>query len=167
MSQPGWEPAAIMPPTADPTDVIGRRAAAKIIDSLIAAVIGSLGLILLFRSFHSYNVTDAVAHCDRVQTFRRGCVPVGDTSVWVYDQPTPLAYLPGLVWWFVVAWLEGHFGWTPGKLALGLRVMRSKTGQVCGFGPSVVRNLMWIIDGFCLGIVGLLVATLPRSPASR
>lgn len=162
MSQPGWAPAAL---TADPTDVMGRRVAAKIIDLLIGTVIGSLGLLTLLHTFHSFTVTDANAYCAGVRTIRHACLPVGTTKVWVYDQPSPIFYLPALVWWFVMVWLEGHFGWTPGKLALGLRVMRTTTGEVCGFGPSIIRNLLWIVDGFCLGIVGLLVAL--RSPGHR
>jgi hypothetical protein len=165
VSQPGWAATGVAAPVADPTDVMGRRVAAKVIDVLIGMVIGSLGLIWLVQSFRSHNVSDATAYCEQVRSLRHACLPVGTTSVWEYDQPSPLFYLPGVVWWFVVAWLEGHFGWTPGKLAMGLRVMRSKTGRVGGFGPSVVRNLLWIVDGFCFGIVGLAIAS--RSPGHR
>lgn len=165
MSQPGWAASGVVAPVADPTDVMGRRVAAKIIDAIISFAIGSVGLISLVHSFHAQSVPDATAYCEQVRSLRHACLPMGAASVWEYDQPSPLMYLPAVVWWFVIAWLEGHFGWTPGKLAMGLRVMRSKTGRVCGFGPSVLRNVLWIIDGFCFGIVGLFAAS--RSPGHR
>lgn len=165
MSQPGWSAAGPVAPATDPTDVIGRRAAAKIIDTLIASVIGSLGLLSLLHSFNSHAVADAVEYCNRIQTSRHACLPVGTNTVWEFNQPSPLLYLPGFIWWFVIAWLEGQFGWTPGKLALGLRVMRSTTGKVCGFGPSLIRNLLWVVDGFFFGIIALFVAL--RSPGHR
>ena len=165
MNQPGSAAWGVAAPVADPTDVMGRRVAAKVIDLLIAFVIGSVGLISLVHSFQSHAVTNANAYCEHVRSIRHACLPMGTTSVWEYDQPSPLMYLPGLVWWVVITWLEGRFGWTPGKLAMGLRVMRSKTGQVCGFGPSLVRNLLWLVDGFCFGIIGLALAL--RSPGHR
>lgn len=166
MSQTGWTSGMLTAiPAADPTDVMGRRVAAKIIDLIIAGIIGSLGLLTILHSFHSRTVTDAIDYCDQVRTAHHVCMPVGTTGVWEYNQPTPLAYLPGIVWWLVIAWLEGFTGWTPGKLLLGLRVMRSKTGRVCGFGPSLVRNLLWIVDGMCFAIVGFFVAM--RSPGHR
>lgn len=47
---------------------------------------------------------------------------------------------------FLYLWLmEGMVGGTLGKLVLGLRV-RMVDGSPCGLGPSLIRNLLRIVD---------------------
>ncbi len=153
------------PPLTDPTDVISRRAVAKIIDYVIAVAVASIGFIALLHSFQSHDVVNAADYCNQVTTSSHFCVAIGPSKAWEFDQPSRLLYLPSLVLWFFIAWTEGRWGWTPGKLALGLRVIRQTDGQACGFGRSVVRNLLWIVDGLIFGMVALLVAN--RSTGHR
>jgi uncharacterized RDD family membrane protein YckC len=49
---------------------------------------------------------------------------------------------------------EGSSGRTVGKLALGLRVVRAVDGSPCGWGRSVIRNLIRPFDLFFVGLPG-------------
>lgn len=59
---------------------------------------------------------------------------------------------------------EGHFGVTPGKALLGIRVVGTD-GQVCGFGRGVARNLLLVIDGMLMYQVGVM--TIALSPQQQ
>ena len=52
---------------------------------------------------------------------------------------------------------EGLFGATLGKALAGIQV-RKQCGSRCGLGPSLVRNLLRIIDGLGLYLFGFIVA---------
>lgn len=59
-------------------------------------------------------------------------------------------------------WLcEGLCGATLGKGIIGIRVRR-KDGSACGVGPSLIRNLLRLIDGVAVYLVGLIVALLSK-----
>ncbi|MDG5762068.1 RDD family protein [Natronococcus sp. A-GB1] len=59
-----------------------------------------------------------------------------------------------------VFFLEGMYGYTPGKYALGLVVVKSD-GSNCTIGASVLRNLLLIVDSlpfaYLIGIVLILL----------
>jgi uncharacterized RDD family membrane protein YckC len=57
--------------------------------------------------------------------------------------------------------LEGVFGATLGKGMVGIQV-RGAAGGTCGLGPSLVRNLLRIVDALFLYLVGFLVAIFSR-----
>ncbi len=57
--------------------------------------------------------------------------------------------------------LEGLAGATLGKVAMGLRVV-GPSGRHCGLKPSLVRNLLRLVDGLGFYLVGLLVAIFSR-----
>lgn len=62
------------------------------------------------------------------------------------------------VGYFVVT--EGLWGQPPGKRLLGLVVVH-RDGSPCGFGGSLVRNLLRVLDGlfyYALGLVVMLVS---------
>ena len=62
--------------------------------------------------------------------------------------------------WFLYYWLfEGMFGATLGKLVMNVRVRRVD-GSNIGIGKSLIRNLLRVIDGIALYLVGFLVALL-------
>jgi uncharacterized RDD family membrane protein YckC len=152
-------------PGADPTAVIGRRAGAKVIDTLISSALGLIPLIAMIASFESRTVADPSTYCGLQQSIRHLCVPAGSNTVWELDQISWAWYLVVLGWWLLMTWMEGRYGWTPGKAAFGIRVVRDTTGEPCGFGKSVIRNLMWIVDGFCFGVVAIVTAS--GSPGHR
>jgi uncharacterized RDD family membrane protein YckC len=58
--------------------------------------------------------------------------------------------------------LEGLAGATLGKAIMGLRV-RGKSGKACGLKASLIRNLLRVVDGLGVYLVGLLVALFSRS----
>ncbi len=66
--------------------------------------------------------------------------------------------LPGLIWWLFVAayyiWFEGKIGATPGKLALGLRVVKTD-GTPCDMKAAAIRTVCRIVDHFFL--IGLII----------
>ncbi len=56
---------------------------------------------------------------------------------------------------------EGLVGATPGKFILGLRV-KSADGAACKFGQALVRNVLRVVDGFALYLVGLITALVTK-----
>ena len=64
---------------------------------------------------------------------------------------------------FLYYWLfEGLFGATLGKAILGVSV-RKKDGAACGMAASLVRNLLRVVDGLGVYLVGFLVAIFSSS----
>jgi len=55
---------------------------------------------------------------------------------------------------------EGATGRTVGKLALGLHVVRVADGKPCGWGRSIIRNLIRPLDLLFVGLPGGLVVML-------
>jgi uncharacterized RDD family membrane protein YckC len=62
------------------------------------------------------------------------------------------------IFWLLYYWLfEGMFGATLGKLIMQVKVLRLD-GSSVGLGKSLIRNLLRLIDGVGLYLVGFLVA---------
>lgn len=64
--------------------------------------------------------------------------------------------------WLLPAWFEVHRGGaTPGKRAMGIRVVRDD-GRPLGWGPALTRNLLWVVDFlpafFAAGLVTILLS---------
>ena len=76
----------------------------------------------------------------------------------IEDQPdargviylTPLL-LGGALWaiagFFICCYTLGRWGRTPGKWAMGIRVIGAELAP-CGFGRALLRTLLLIVDGF-------------------
>jgi uncharacterized RDD family membrane protein YckC len=59
---------------------------------------------------------------------------------------------------FIYYWLcEGISGLTLGKAITGVRIINNN-GAPCGLGPSLIRNILRIIDGLFLYLVGYFIA---------
>lgn len=77
-------------------------------------------------------------------------------------------YLFGLLVAFVVVivytlLLEAMYGQTPGKRLFGIVVVR-ENGDPCTVGASVLRSLVWVVDRFFWGLIGLaLILSTDRS----
>jgi len=80
------------------------------------------------------------------------------TSGWFVTDPLCLVFLAGMFLYFVL--LEGLAGATPGKRALGLRVVNAN-GDRAGLGQSLVRNILRVVDS--LPTLGILAAVLITS----
>ena len=63
----------------------------------------------------------------------------------------------GLVFLLYFIVLEGAMGATVGKMVTKIKVVQ-ENGSPCGYGPSIVRNLLRIVDGLpFLYIIGLIL----------
>lgn len=95
-----------------------------------------------------------------------GVVLAGFNLVEIGAEPGPIIAMIIVGWatlegaWFTGwEWLGG--GRTPGKRAMGLRVVRTD-GRALGLGGALVRNLLRPLDLGTSGVIGLVVATLTR-----
>jgi uncharacterized RDD family membrane protein YckC len=73
-----------------------------------------------------------------------------------------MGWLFGLILLGVLGLFEGVTGRTPGKLLMGLWVVRRSDGQVAGAGRGLGRWMLMIADGFAWGLVGLLLVSINR-----
>jgi uncharacterized RDD family membrane protein YckC len=90
---------------------------------------------------------------------RTGELLVGGGVQWSPDPPGSAFLLVALAY-FVV--LEKVWGGTLGKKALGMVVVM-EDGTPISWGPSLLRNILRIIDGFLFYLVGVIfVWTSPR-----
>ncbi len=151
-------------PPRDPTEVMGRRIFAFIID---AVIVGAVFVALFSVSGHRY--TDSPTNACDVLRSRESvsfCVQSGSTvyelksseAAAVYGASAVVNILNAVV-------LQSITGASIGKLLLGLRVVGS-SGQKAGFGRMLVRWLLLIVDLFCFGVVGL-VTSLVTHPHRR
>lgn len=125
--------------TSDPTNVVGRRVAAYLIDGLAMYVVAAAIVWLLGE--------------DLLRVESDGQVSVN---------PVTNLTLSALLAFFLllqVLVLEGLYGYTLGKLAMQVRVVRPM-GDPPGPLRAFVRYIAWIIDGFpwCLPLLGFGLA---------
>ena len=106
---------------------LGLRAVAAIVDGIILFVI--LWVVALVTG----NTTD------------------GGFSM----QGTP-AFLGFILWFVYYVAMEGTSGATVGKMLVGIRVTTPDGGQI-GWGAAVIRNLLRIIDGLFVYLVGAIL----------
>ena len=123
---------------APDTHVIGRRVLATIIDVLLLGVVASLLTApgALIDGWGSGQFSDAASSL----LFSFG----GLAALLVY-----FAY-------FTI--MEGHYGQTLGKMALGIKVVRESDGRAPGTKAAVLRTLMRIVDSIGSYPVAFVVA---------
>ena len=166
MSAPGYPmPANNLAAAAhDPTAVIGVRTAAWIVDALLyvllIAFISATPLSPLAEYDDNPQGLDQEDACEILTDTQDAttCVKFGDKVYWTDGDDFAIQAAAWLA--FVVAYivLQGVTGWTPGKLLLGLRTV-SEDGQKPGIVKSLIRSVLWIIDGLpCIPLVGFICA---------
>lgn len=151
----------------DPTDVVGRRVGAHLIDSAVSLVwaVPSLvvGLVMGFKHGvrTAYDTEDAaVAGCQKMaETGMPWCFPSG-TEVLTLSVPTFVVVvmamtIPLTLILFVL--LPSRTGWTPGKLACGIRVVNDTTFGPAGFWRQALRQLAWWVDHILPGLPVLVI----------
>ena len=138
------------PTATDPTAVMGRRIVAWLLDlAMFLAVVA--GTFAVLAAPVDVPETVAVDACDvlqdRAPDEAAGCFEWGDDRVYITSNGdnliqtfVSLFYLAD----FIV--LQGVTGGSPGKLLTGLRVVDER-GRNAGVGRSLVRTLLWIVDG--------------------
>jgi uncharacterized RDD family membrane protein YckC len=144
----------------DPTAKTGKRVGAHAIDALLLTGLLFVGFLVSYDRFTlPGNVcgveaqrsgdqemafdADADGFCIYIKDDAQGTDEsiVADGSVWLM-----LAF-PAVYVVLGVAVLTGLAGGSPGKLLVGLRVVR-EDGSPAGLGPSFIRTALWIVDGF-------------------
>ena len=112
---------------------VGMRAVAVIIDTIVLFIVG-----YAIASF------------------------TGDTTSEGFELTGAPAFALILIFFMYYIVLEATLGATLGKLALGLRVVKSN-GSPLDWPASIVRNLLRIVDGLVFYILGaILVWTSPK-----
>jgi uncharacterized RDD family membrane protein YckC len=152
----------------DPTDVMGRRIAAYLIDVVLLLVIMAAIAIPIAVSdaaqLDAPTSGAATDYCDEYNDRPNDgvCLPI-DNEMYVFsenDADKAAGIVGGIsVGYYVLNWwlLQGLVGGSIGKLIVGLRVVKYD-GSRAGLGRVALRTLLLIVDaGFCW-IPGLVAA---------
>lgn len=121
-----------------------RRALAQIVDFLILGPPAITGALLVYPGYDIEKMFSGPFHFLAVFGLMAG------TLLWT------------IFCLFVFSFLEGKWGGTPGKWALGIRVLGTDL-RPCGFGRAFVRNLLKFIDGFFNFMIGILLVALTEN----
>jgi uncharacterized RDD family membrane protein YckC len=150
-------------PSRDPTAVLGRRAAALVIDLLFLAVIGMV--LFAAATHHSYYKAPPNACSQIHRTASSICLQVSDrVYVWdssAYSRVVLLVVIAGFLDLVVLQTLTGA---SVGKLCVGLRVIE-QPGNEARFLRVLGRWVFLAVDLGCF-LVGL-VTTLVTHPHRR
>jgi uncharacterized RDD family membrane protein YckC len=119
----------------NPTDVVGRRVAATVIDGLINAAI-------VWGAF--FALTDTIPGV----CLGGGFTLNGDCHGFTDDGNRTTWFIIAGVVPILMSWvLPALTGYTPGKAIVGIRIIR-RDGRPPGFWKVFVRSVMWIVDAF-------------------
>lgn len=151
------------PPPGDPTNVVGARVGAWFIDLFVYLVL-VVGAIAASGTWEAdVSAVPEIANGDEIYC-----------DIWYADNDGFCSYSDGELTTleFDAAWVTGAFllnfvgyviiqgttGGSLGKLAVGLRVV-DVNGRQAGFGRSLARTLLWVVDGIVCGfpVVGGIV----------
>jgi uncharacterized RDD family membrane protein YckC len=138
-------------PMAPPGNLatMGKRAGARIVDSLITSVIVyGLGFALIGGAISTIQTDPATG-----QVTSGGGTLLGALFTWVL-----IAFVFGVLYEFVMIALKGA---TLGKMALGIKVVREVDGQVPGWGPSAIRYGIAVLGSLACGIGAWVVYLSP------
>ena len=132
-----------------PTQVVGRRVVAYLIDWLIIAAIIAISWYALTK-----NVSPGrcIGGGVEINGKCRGFVASESShrTLWIIISAAAAILI------FIV--MQGLTGKTPGKAILGIRVIKAD-GEPPGIWRAIVREILWIIDGLpFLNIVALVTA---------
>lgn len=160
-SFPASSPAAATV-TTDPTSVVGRRAAAFVLDlllyTLVMAFIGPTPLSPLAE----YSEGARSGACEDVRDTNDdivGCTQLDDRIYVTEAEDLPVQLVVFVVVVALYVGVQGATGTTPGKAIFGVRVV-DEAGRPPGFARSLGRSVLWIVDGqpFGLPLVGFVTA---------
>ena len=149
-------------PPADPTAVMGRRIGAFFIDAALA-LLAFVVIMLPLATKRTVNETLDLPGCHRtfnsgnqVRCDNRVVFQIGDTVYEADAGPTLLLDLAFVFLYFAL--LPALAGATLGKALTGIRVV-DRSGNVVGFGKSMVRWIVFLVDGpLTLYLCGLITS---------
>jgi uncharacterized RDD family membrane protein YckC len=132
-----------------PTQVVGRRVVAYIIDWLIIAAITAISWYALTK-----NVSPGrcIGGGIEINGKCRGFVASegSNRTIWI------LIVAVAIIGILIV--MQGLTGKTPGKAVVGIKAIKAD-GQPPGIGRAFVREILWIVDSLpFLNLVGLITA---------
>jgi uncharacterized RDD family membrane protein YckC len=119
-----------------PTQVVGRRVAAFIIDGLILAAISAISWYALTKNV---GPGSCIGGGVTINGKCRGFTEDGNRTLWILIE---LIANVGILWV-----MQGLTGKTPGKTAMGIQVVNSE-GRPPGVGRAALRWILWIVDAF-------------------
>lgn len=157
---PAATPARPQAPSGDPTAVMGRRTGAWVIDFLLFVLVAMFVGPSPLSPLAEYVDTDEFPGitCDVIESGNdvTTCVEFGDRLYFTEGGDAAVALV---VLWvafpLVYAAVQGATGASPGKALFGVRVV-DEQGDRPGFGRSLGRTALWIVDLFPYCIPGLL-----------
>jgi uncharacterized RDD family membrane protein YckC len=145
--------ADVQGPTGDPTAVVGRRVVAAVVDWLMIAV----PTFLVATGTLQYVQDPSPGFCERYIALTDGvCFYFGGEAYFSEGAsliPSAVGFLLGFG---LLVVLQGLSGFTPGKLAVGLRTV-AEDGSAPGIRKALTRWLLLVVDFLpCLFIVGFV-----------
>ena len=131
-----------------PTKVVGRRVGALLIDTLILWIFNFIVFFALAKKEEDVIEGLSEGEYDLDTTLYGGFeiggdeynIVGGDFAIYLL-----ITGIVGILYWMI---LPGLTGWTVGKLATGIRVVKDDGTLPAGIGKNVGRQLMWIADAF-------------------
>ena len=132
----------------EPTKVVGQRVGAILIDSLILFAFNTVIFFLMAQTeediVRGLGQGDIELTTSTYFNLELGddtySLVGGDFGIWLL-----ITTIVGVAYWMI---LPGLKGWTVGKLATGIRVVKDDGTCPAGIGKNVVRQLLWIADYF-------------------
>jgi uncharacterized RDD family membrane protein YckC len=143
----------------DPTNVVGQRVGAFLIDSIL---IGIFNFIVFFALAQKQSDILKSGDFDLDTTFY-GNITLGDEEYSLYGGRWAaylvIVLIVGFIYWVV---LPGVTGATLGKRMVGIRVV-GQDGNYAGIGRNLIRQILWVVDSlpwlipYLLGFILALV----------
>jgi uncharacterized RDD family membrane protein YckC len=147
-------------PSKDPTDVVGRRIFAFILDVILITAIIVIVAALVAKRYT--NAPSGSCVTLREQSTGVTCVQIGSHVYSVSGARMSLLWFAGLASAFIdFVVLPGVTGASIGKLMLGLRTVDA-TGALCGFGKAFGRTILLIVDLFFLIGLFIMIGSRPH-----
>lgn len=141
-----------------PTNVVGRRVAAFLIDGLLLYAL-TFGIFFAMADTQEERLEQLLQGELKGDATTYGNIQIGDTEYSLVGGEFLLwLFLTFLIGFLYLAVLQGIKGWTLGKLALGIRVVDESGRAGPGVGKGALRWLLWIVDGFFFYLVALVTA---------
>ena len=132
-----------------PTKVVGRRVGALLIDTIVVSIFNFIVFFALADTEDEIldQLQDGEIDFDTTLYINLDLGGdeysiVGGGNFLVYVLITAIV---AILYWMI---LPGITGWTLGKLATGIRVVKDDGTMPAGIGKNVVRQIMWIADSF-------------------
>src|SRR3954451_16265175 len=129
-----------------PTQVVGRRVGAYLIDAVIVIAIGVISWFALTKTFSGGCAGGGVEINGDCRGFQSGS---SNRTIWLLI----VFLLPVAIYWVQ----QGLTGKTPGKAAVGIKVVNAE-GNPPGVGRAALRSILWIVDGIVFNLVGFITA---------